>query len=162
MDATVTNPHPKFRKVVRYLPREKLATIASGILLLAMVVSIVSLAFPSVAVPTFRTETFTVSGVLVVFPGYTSTTTNNSTLFYKVPMTNTVTVTSEVIYSDFKTMPMYTAFGLSNTQFMLLTILIVKLGLSGIVLFRRAAGFEPSYERRGIGEASFFRRRDPW
>jgi hypothetical protein len=143
MDATVTTPHPRFRKVIRYPSRERLTTIVSGILLLAVIVSLVSLVFPSVTVPTFRTETITVSEVLVVFPGYTSTTADNSTLFYKVPMTNTVTVTSEVTYSEFKTMPKYNAFGLSDTQFMLLAILIVTLGLSGIVLLRRA-GFEPS------------------
>ena len=143
MDATVTAPHPKFRKIVRYPLGEKLATIVSGILLLTVIVSLISLVFPSVTVPTLRTETITVSGVLVVFPGYTSTTADNSTLFYKVPMTNTVTVTSEVTYSEFKTMPMYNAFGLSNTQFMLLAILIIALGLSGIVLLRRA-GFEQS------------------
>jgi hypothetical protein len=145
MDATVTSPHPEFRKIAKYPPREKLATIISGILLLAVIVRIVTLVFPSVAVPTLRTETITVSGVLVVFPGYTSlSTADNSTRFYKVPMTNTVMVTSEVIHTDFKTMPMYTAFGLSDTQFMLLAILIVTLGLPGVVLLRRAVGFEPS------------------
>ena len=110
--------------------------IVSSLVLFAVVVSLVSLAFPSV-VPTFRTETTTITGVLVVFPGYTSTITNNSTLFHKVAMTNTVTVISELTYTDFKKTPMYAAFGLSIMQLALLAILIVTLGLSGVVLSRR-------------------------
>jgi hypothetical protein len=104
--------------------------------LFAVVVSLISLVFPSV-VPTFRTETTTNTGVLVVFPGYTSTITNNSTLFHKVAMTNTVTVISELTYTDFERTPMYAAFGLGVMQLALLATLIVTLGLSGIVLSRR-------------------------
>ncbi len=137
MDATATNSHLKIHLITHPL-RQNPATFVSGILLLAVFVSLASLVLPSVTVPTFRTETITISGVLVVFPGYISTTSDNSTLFYKVPMTNTVTVTSEVIYSGFTTIPMYTAFGLSDAQFMLLGILMVTLGLSGAVLLRRA------------------------
>ena len=110
--------------------------IVSSLVLFAVVVSLISLVFPSV-VPTLRTETTTITGVLVVFPGYTSTITNNSTLFHKVAMTNTVTVISELTYTDFKRTPTYAAFGLGVMQLALLAILIVTLGLSGIVLSRR-------------------------
>ena len=110
--------------------------IVSNLVLFAAVVSLVSLVLPSI-VPTSRTETTTITGVLVVFPGYTSTITNNSTLFHKVAMTNTVTVISELTYTEFKRTPIYAAFGLGIMQFALLVILIILLGLSGIVLSRR-------------------------
>ena len=113
--------------------------IVPAIVLIVVVASLVSLAFSRIAMPTFRTETVTVTGVLVVFPAYTSTITNSSTVFLKVPMTNTLTVTSELTYTDFKTIPMYTALGLDETELKFLAILVVALGLCWIVLLRRKA-----------------------
>jgi len=107
--------------------------------LIAVIASLVSLAFSSIAMPTSRIETVTITGVLVVFPGYTSTIANSSTVFLKVPMTNTLTVTSEVTYADFKTIPMYATLGLNVTQLTLLAILVVALGLPWIALMRRKA-----------------------
>ena len=77
---------------------------------MAVVISVASLFFPSVAVSTYRTVTGTGTRELV-FPGYTSTTTSDTTLFHKVAMTNTITVTSELVYTDLKTMSGLLRFG---------------------------------------------------
>jgi intracellular septation protein A len=113
--------------------------IVSAFVLFAAVASLVSLSISSIAMPTVRSETVTVTDILVVFPGYTSTITNSSAIFLKVPMTNTLTVTTELTYTGFKTTPMYAALGLDETELTLPAILVVALGLTWILLLRRKA-----------------------
>jgi hypothetical protein len=110
--------------------------VVSGMILLAVVISVASFFFPSVAVSTYRTVTGTGTRELV-FPGYTSTTTSDTTLFHKVAMTNTITVTSELVYTDLKTMPVYSVLGLGDAQVTFLVILIVAAALLGITSPRR-------------------------
>jgi hypothetical protein len=111
--------------------------IVSGIILVVAAVGVVSLVLPSVSVPTLRIDTTTVTGVLVVFPGLTSSTTDNSTYWHKVPMTNTVTAISEVTQTGLTTIPLYAVLGLSDPELMVVLLFIITLGLSGILLSGR-------------------------
>jgi hypothetical protein len=101
-------------------------------------------------VPTLRTDIITVTGVLVVLPGLTSSATENSTWWYKVEMTNTVAVTSEVVHIDLRTISLYAVLGLSDLEFTLLPILIFTVTLSGILLSRKASSHQVVDKRSAL------------